>query len=94
MPLSLHDIGASTTVFLRKHAPDEMDPALRQLAEDQRARLFRLVRKRKLGARDVETLMHSLGEGIEDGRTRAHSTQAIPNRTGDFSSRDRNAGRG
>jgi len=84
LPLSLHDIGASTTVFLRKHAPDEMDPALRQLAEDQRARLFRLVRKRKLGARGVETLMHSLGEGIEDGRTRAHSTQAIPNRTGDF----------
>jgi GT2 family glycosyltransferase len=84
VPLSLHDIGASTAVFLRKHAPDEMDPALRQLAEDQRARLFRLVRKRKLGARDVETLMRSLGDGIEDGRTRTHSTQTIPHRTLDF----------
>jgi hypothetical protein len=55
VPLSLFDIGASTAVFLRKHAPDEMDDALRRLAEDQRARLFRFVRRRKLGARDIET---------------------------------------
>jgi GT2 family glycosyltransferase len=60
VPLSLHDIGASTSVFLRKHAPDEMDDALLRLADDQRARLFRLVRRRKLGAREVETLMRSL----------------------------------
>jgi hypothetical protein len=52
VPLSLFDIGASTVVFLRKHAPDAMDDALRRLAEDQRARLFRFVRRRKLGARD------------------------------------------
>jgi hypothetical protein len=44
VPLSLFDIGASTAVFLRKHAPDAMEDALRRLAEDQRARLFRFVR--------------------------------------------------
>jgi GT2 family glycosyltransferase len=67
VPLSLHDIGASTAVFLRKHAPDEMDNALRRLVDDQRIRLFRFVRRRKLGARDVERLMHSLRDGIDDG---------------------------
>jgi len=81
VPLSLHDIGASTAVFLRKHAPDEMDAALRQLAEDQRARLFRLVRKRKIGARDVETLMRSLREGIDQGCRRRHSSPQIPGLT-------------
>jgi hypothetical protein len=67
VPLSLFDIGASTAVFLRKHAPDAMDDALLRLAEDQRARLFRLVRRRKLGAREVEALMRSLRDGIDAG---------------------------
>lgn len=84
VPLSLHDIGASTAVFLRKHAPDEMDAALRQLAEDQRARLFRLVRRRKLGARDVETLMRSLRDGIDEARARSQTCHSIPNRTEEF----------
>jgi hypothetical protein len=78
VPLSLFDIGASTAVFLRKHAPDEMDDALLRLAEDQRARLFRFVRRRKLGARDLEALMRSLRDGIDAGRDRAHSEHSIP----------------
>ncbi len=84
VPLSLYDIGASTAVFLRKHAPDLMDDALRRLAEDQRARLFRFVRKRKLGAREVETLMRSLREGIDEGRTRSHSQHDISHRAQAF----------
>jgi hypothetical protein len=78
VPLSLFDIGASTAVFLRKHAPSEMDDALLRLAEDQRARLFRLVRRRKLGARDLEALMRSLRDGIDGWAWRAHSENSIP----------------
>jgi GT2 family glycosyltransferase len=85
VPLSLFDIGASTAVFLRKHAPDAMEDALLRLAEDQRARLFRLVRRRKLGAREVETLMRSLRDGIDAGRDRAHSEHSIPRRKTAFS---------
>lgn len=76
IPLSLHDIGASTAVFLRKHAADDMDDALRRLADDQRRRLFRFVRRRKLGARDLEALMRSLRAGIDDGLARVHSEPA------------------
>lgn len=77
VPLSLFDIGASTAVFLRKHAPEDMDDALRRLAEDQRARLFRFARKRKLGARDIEMLMLSLREGIADGQARAYGSNGV-----------------
>jgi GT2 family glycosyltransferase len=84
VPLSLFDIGASTVVFLKKHAPEEMDDALRRLAEDQRARLFRFVRKRKLGARDIEDLMRSLRDGIAEGRTRLYSENAISMRQDEF----------
>lgn len=73
VPLDLHDIGASTAVFLRKHAPSDRDDALRRLAEDQRKRLFRFVRRRKLGARDLEALMRSLRAGIDEGLARGHS---------------------
>jgi GT2 family glycosyltransferase len=70
VPLSLHDIGASTAAFLRKHSPNELDEALSALAGDQRLRLFRLARRRKIGARDIERLLDSLRAGIEEGRRR------------------------
>ncbi|MDG4646979.1 glycosyltransferase [Roseibacterium sp. SDUM158017] len=70
VPLSLFDIGASTASFLRKHAPDEMEAEIARLAEDQRARLFRLVRRRKLGAQALERLTSSLRDGIAEGRGR------------------------
>jgi GT2 family glycosyltransferase len=71
VPLDLFDIGASSAVFLRKHAPDEMEAALARLSESQRDRLFRLARKRKLGARGIEALLDSLRQGIAEGRGRA-----------------------
>lgn len=70
IPRGLHDIGASSAVFLRKHAPGEIEPALAALAEAQRARLFRLARKRKLGPRDIERLMADLRAGMSEGRHR------------------------
>lgn len=70
VPLSLYDIGASTAAFLRKHAPGDMDEAIARLAEDQRARLFRLVRRRKIGARAMKALTDGLREGLDEGRAR------------------------
>jgi hypothetical protein len=71
VPLDLHDIGASTALFLRKHAPDEMEAALSQLEADQRARLLRLARRRKIDTREMRRLMESLVAGITEGRDRA-----------------------
>jgi GT2 family glycosyltransferase len=70
VPLSLFDIGASTAVFLRKHAPrgDGRRPAPPGRRPARTAVPVRS--KRKLGARDIETLMRSLRDGIADGRAR------------------------
>jgi GT2 family glycosyltransferase len=76
VPLDLHDVGASTAVFLRKHAPAETEDAIGRLAEDQRARLFRLARRRRLGARDMQRLSDSLREGLEEGRNRPAGIRA------------------
>lgn len=84
-PLSLHDIGASTAVFLRRHAPGEMEDALSRLADDQRARVFRLARRRRLGPREIERLMTSLHEGIAEGRVRHEAPPVIADRRGTFS---------
>jgi GT2 family glycosyltransferase len=70
VPRDLHELGASWAVFLRKHAPSEIDAGLARLAETQRARLFRLARRRRLGPREIERLMASLRDGMTEGRGR------------------------
>jgi len=81
VPLSLYDIGASTAVFLRKHAPHtDHDTIFRQLEADQRARLLRLARKRKLDPPEMRRLMESLVKGIANGKT-CSSTQISPGYT-------------
>ena len=71
IPLSLADIGASTAAFLRKHAlPAQVDDALEQMVNDQRARLMRLARRRKLTTDQMRGLMEGLMAGIADGRAR------------------------
>jgi len=72
IPLSLFDIGASTAVFLRKHAAmADHGKIYRQLEADQRARLLRLARKRGLGPPEIRNLMESLQDGWAEGRTRS-----------------------
>ncbi len=70
VPLDLFDIGASSALFLRKHAPEGMEAALAELEAAQRARLLRLARKRKLGPEEIRRLMESLAEGVAAGRVR------------------------
>ena len=84
VPLGLHDVGASTAAFLRKHAPGAMADALLRLAEDQRSRLFRLARKRKLGPGDIERLMADLRAGVEAGRHRQIGTPPLENHDAQF----------
>jgi GT2 family glycosyltransferase len=84
LPLSLFDIGASTAVFLRKHAPADVDAALQTLEEDQRGRLLRLARKRKLDPAQMRALMESLVRGMAEGRDRVSDAPAIAGPTRAF----------
>ncbi|QXT40018.1 glycosyltransferase family 2 protein [Gymnodinialimonas ceratoperidinii] len=71
VPLSLFDIGASSAVYLRKHAPDpQISDALRALEADQSTRLLRLARSRKLDAHQMRVLLTTLRDGIEEGMAR------------------------
>lgn len=78
VPLDLHDIGASTALFLRKHAPQRLEAGLAALEQEQRARLLRLARRRKLGAEALRHLMESLSAGIGEGRDRAAQPGDVP----------------
>ncbi len=69
-PLTLHDIGASTAVFLRRHAPDEIDTALWRLREDQRRRLVGMLVDGKIAPGDLPHLRATLEAGIADGLAR------------------------
>lgn len=71
-PLDLFDIGASTALFLRKHAPPERhDAVLARLARDQRRRVLEHMVAGRLEPRDVTRLLDSLARGIADGQRRA-----------------------
>ncbi|WP_439137110.1 glycosyltransferase family 2 protein [Roseicyclus sp.] len=77
VPLDLFDIGASSALFLRKHAPDSLAAGLARLEADQRTRLLRLARRRKLTAQDMRKLMESLRAGIADGGARQGSVSIV-----------------
>lgn len=66
VPLSLHDVGASTAVFLRRHDGDP-DPALAWLRDGQRHRLLRLMVDGRITPGDVGRLLRTLETGFEDG---------------------------
>jgi len=70
VPLNLHDIGASSALFLRKHAPMQVDAALERLVTEQRNRVLRLARQRRLAPPEMRALMESLAAGIDEGRAR------------------------
>lgn len=70
-PISLYDVGASTSVFLRKHAPGiAPDGPLAALERAQRRRLLQHMVAGGLEPRDVGRLMAGLAAGIRDGMAR------------------------
>jgi GT2 family glycosyltransferase len=66
-PLSLRDIGASTAIFLRRHAPAQFSPALEDLRIAQRCRLLAGLQDGRLEPRDVTALIATLEQGISEG---------------------------
>ncbi|HHH89355.1 MAG TPA: glycosyltransferase [Aliiroseovarius sp.] len=69
-PVSLEDVGASTVLFLRKHAPETaLEPACDALTCEQHARLARYVADGRLDRSRVEPLMQGLRQGMARGRT-------------------------
>ncbi len=71
LPKTLFDIGASTRVFLRKHASGEsVEPMIDNLRIEQRARLDRLLVQGYCEPRDLRRLMRTLEAGITEGATR------------------------
>ncbi|MEI4471968.1 glycosyltransferase family 2 protein [Frigidibacter sp. MR17.24] len=73
VPVSLHDVGASTVVTLRRHGatPDETAARLGTLAEEERAKLLRLMLRGDVEPRDVGRLLATLADGIAGARSRA-----------------------
>ncbi|MEJ6389905.1 glycosyltransferase family 2 protein [Gymnodinialimonas ulvae] len=71
VPTSLHDIGSSTRVFLRKHAGEaDHARAVRRLEAAQSSRLLRLAKTKALDAEKMRALMESLRAGLDEGRDR------------------------
>ncbi|MBV7411038.1 glycosyltransferase family 2 protein [Maritimibacter sp. DP1N21-5] len=65
--LDLFEIGASTAVFLRKHAPGADIPPHR---EAQRTRLIGQMIEGRIEPRDVKTLLATFDAGLAEGATR------------------------
>ncbi len=83
VPLSLHEIGASSAVFWRVHADPDTDEAADNLRRDQRARLLRHMVTGALEPRDIAPLMAGLGGRSGRGqrpRTDAFGTDSCWNR--------------
>ena len=61
VPLSLHEIAASTAVFLRRHVPDcEFDAAWRRLLKEQTDRVAAHRRAGRLTEIEAQALMQGL----------------------------------
>lgn len=71
VPQDLTQIGASTQVFLRRHAgPDDHGPALDRLRAQQAARLASHRKARRIGDAQAARLLATLEAGISEGATR------------------------
>ncbi len=78
VPLSLFDIGASTSVYLRKHAGGaDTAEAVRDLEAGQSSRLLRLAKIKKLDADKMRGLMESLRAGLAEGESRESSEREM-----------------
>lgn len=72
-PRSLHDIGASTAIFLRRHAPDRIGAGLTLLRDAQRCRLVSMMIDGRIAPGDIRRLMRGLETGIAEGLGRTMS---------------------
>ena len=71
VPLSLHEIAASTAVFLRRHAQDDdLMPGYLRLLSHQQRRLATLQDEAKLTKTDAQALIGTVWKGWQDGLAR------------------------
>lgn len=71
MPRSLHQIGASLAVFLRKHAPGtDPGPVLARAEAARRRGLVRHMLRGNCEPRDVERVLATFREGVAEGLAR------------------------
>ena len=71
VPLSLYEIGASSMIFLRRHAPERLwAEGLEQLRTDQRRRAIRLMVEGRIEPGAVERLLATLEAGLAEGGRR------------------------
>ncbi|MGB7319386.1 MAG: glycosyltransferase [Planktotalea sp.] len=76
VPTDLFEIGASTTVYLRKHAPEALrNNALRDARFEQRKRALRHMESGAIEPNDVSRLLNSFDKGADDGQRRALAPQ-------------------
>lgn len=79
VPTDLTEIGASWAVFLRKHAPDEMETATDRAFSEQEQRLRRHLDAGRMTAAEKTRLEESFFRGFDVGLTRdAHPSDALP----------------
>lgn len=78
VPLSLHEIGASTAVFLRRHAPEAAGALPEAMLRRERARLWRHLLRGRIGPGRMRALMAGLRAGWEEGRGRASALAGLP----------------
>lgn len=70
VPLSLFDIGASTAVFLRRHAPDALEQGLALMLAQQRKRALQHMITGRIEPGTVTRLIASLHHGWAEGMAR------------------------
>lgn len=79
VPLSLSDIGASSMIFLRRHAPETDWPAaLSRLRREQRLRMLRHMIAGRIGPPAVRAVLATLETGITEGALRALPAPQLP----------------
>lgn len=71
VPLDLFEIGASLSVFLRKHAAETQHaPAIAEMREEQRRRALTHMLRGALEPRDVRRLLRRFDAGVSEGLER------------------------
>jgi GT2 family glycosyltransferase len=71
VPTSLHEIAASTAVFLRRHAPDaDLNAEWQRLLSHQSARITAHRHARRITQAEADALLASLQSGWQDGMAR------------------------
>lgn len=81
VPLSLYEIGASTAVFLRRHAPEAAAELPEAVIRRERGRLWRHVIRGRIGPFMVRALMLGLRAGWAEGARRQSVIVPLPDST-------------